>query len=52
MHELRVTHAMLPGRGIDPDDPETTELALALASVTIRIPQGLKDGILGGSEIP
>jgi len=52
MHELRVTHAVLPGRGVDPGDPETAELALALAPIPIGIPQGLYNGILGCPEIP
>ena len=42
-----VGHAVLACSGVDALDPETTEVALALATVPVRVDQGVDDLLLG-----
>src|SRR5688500_7694354 len=37
MHELGVAHALLAGGGVDADDPEAAEVALAPAAIAKRV---------------
>src|SRR5262249_27156552 len=37
IHQLRVAHALLPGGGVDPCDPEPAEIALAGAPVAVGV---------------
>src|SRR5262249_39688855 len=47
-HQAAVRQAVLPRRGVDADDPQTAELALASASIAIGVAEGLLDRLLGG----
>src|SRR4029450_7580256 len=44
--ELVVGQPLLPGRGVDPDDPKTPEDALLLLAVAIGMDVGLDDRLL------
>src|SRR5689334_7791950 len=37
VHELRVAHALAPRGGVDPDDPQPPEVALAGPAITVRV---------------
>src|SRR5438552_16157414 len=43
MHELRIGHAVLAHRGVDPLDPQPAEIALLVAPIAIGIAQRLLD---------
>src|SRR5919204_1382731 len=45
--ERPVAQTVLPGRGVDPHDPQAAEVALAGAPVAIRVGVGLHDRFLG-----
>src|SRR3954452_21200602 len=51
VHELRVAHAVELGGGVDAGDPQATEVALAVAAVTVRVGLRLDDGFLGALVI-
>ena len=50
MDELAVGDPIEAGSGIDTDDPETAEIAFALAAVAIGIYLGTVDSFSGGAE--
>src|SRR5687768_2002974 len=50
VHEAAVAQAVQAGRRIDADDPQRTELALALLAADVRVLGGLGDGLLGDAE--
>src|ERR671923_581835 len=45
--ERAVAHAVLPRGGVDADDPQAAEVALAIAPVAIGVGVGLHDRLLG-----
>src|SRR5215210_506376 len=47
VHELRVGQALTPGRGVDADDPQAPEIALAVAPIAIGVLVGLEQRLLG-----
>src|SRR3954454_3029909 len=47
VHERRVGQAVLARGGVDPLDPQTTEVALAVAPVAVGVLVGLEQGLLG-----
>jgi hypothetical protein len=51
MHELGIAQIVLPGGGVDPNDPEPSKLPFALAAITIGVTPGPDNGILGRPEI-
>src|SRR6266508_4814748 len=50
--ELGVAHALGPGGGADPGDPQAAELALAVAAVAVRVHTGVHDLLLGHAKAP
>src|SRR5436190_14228232 len=46
VHELRVAHAIELGGCVDAGDPQTAEVALAVAAVTVRVGLRLDEGFL------
>src|SRR3954454_18538633 len=51
VHELRVAHAVQLRGCADAGDPQATEVALAVAAVTVRVGLGLDQGLLGALVI-
>ena len=47
VHELRVGHVVLPRGSVDAGDPQTPEVALAVAPVAIAVLVGLEQRLLG-----
>src|SRR6185295_13919514 len=47
VHELAVRHALLARGGVDPHDPEATEVALLVAPVAVRVRIRLEQRLLG-----
>src|SRR6267143_4334819 len=50
VHQLVVRQPRLPRRGIDARDPQLPHLALAAASVAVRIRERVQDRLVGGPE--
>src|SRR6266852_2720914 len=50
VHQLVVRQTRLPGGGIDASDPELPHLALAAPPVAVRVREGVKDRLVGGTE--
>ena len=50
--QLGVRHPVLAGRGVDPDDPETSEVTLARPAVAVRILPGMHELFIGRPEAP
>jgi hypothetical protein len=48
--KLAVGHAMLTGSGIDPGDPQTTEIPFLVATIAVSVLQGLHDRLVGDFE--
>src|ERR1700734_2004469 len=51
VHELRVAHAVEPGRRVDAGDPELAEVALAVAPVAVGVFVGLQQRLLGAPVV-
>src|SRR4030095_14073354 len=46
-----VGHALGPGGGVDPGDPQGPEVALARPAVAVGVAQGVHDLLVGGSVV-
>src|SRR5437588_1794929 len=49
-HEAGVRHVVLPAGGVDPDDPQPAELALADPAVAVGVDTGVHDLLVGRLE--
>jgi hypothetical protein len=47
-----VGHALGPGGGVDPGDPQGPEVALARPPVPVGVAQGVHDLLVGGAVVP
>src|SRR5436309_12105494 len=45
--ESRVRQTVRPDRGVDPSDPQSTELTLAVATIAVRVDAGVPNLLLG-----
>src|SRR4029077_6017744 len=50
VHQLVVRQPRLPGRGVDPGDPQPAHLALAAPAVAERVRERVQDRLVGGTE--
>ena len=51
VNELAVGHPVDPRRGVDPGDPQTTEVTFAVFTVAIAVLVGLEHRLLGGPVV-
>ena len=52
MDELAVVETIQPCAGIDALDPQSAEVALAIAAVAVGVEQGLQHRFIGAAEEP